>query len=111
MVWAMSPSPEVDDRYCLRELVWCGLCDRAMKPALLSTRIRFYGCTNPSCPRPLVEADLVEVLTWQAFLCLFAEPTAEISAQEQRQALAQTLDRVTVGANLGEMRYGWRSTP
>ena len=31
-----------------------------MKPALLSTGIRFYGCTSPHCPRPLIEADLLE---------------------------------------------------
>jgi hypothetical protein len=107
----MSPAPEVDDRYLLRDLVWCGLCDVAIKPALLSTRIRFYGCRNPACPRPLVEADLMETLVWQAFLYLFAEPTVEISDVEQRQALEHTLQRVTVGRDLGQMNYLWRDTP
>jgi hypothetical protein len=111
MTWAMSPTPEVDDRYLLRGLVCCGLCDVAMKPALLATRIRFYGCTNPGCPRPLIEADLMETLVWQAFEYLFAEPTTEVTAEEQRQALEHTLERVTVGVDLGQPRYVWRHLP
>ncbi len=43
MVWAMSPEPDVDDRYLLRDLVWCGLCAVPMKAALLSTSRRFYA--------------------------------------------------------------------
>jgi len=105
MTWAMSPAREVDDRYLLRDLVWSDLCDVAMKPAFLSTRIRFYGCTNPRCPRPLIEADLVEVLAWQAFQHLFTEPEAEITDQEQHQALHHTLKWVSIGADLGDLRY------
>jgi hypothetical protein len=56
MTWAVSPVPDVDDRYLLRDLVWCGQCDVPMKPALLSTTERFYGCTDPECPRSLVQA-------------------------------------------------------
>ncbi len=111
MVWAMSPSAEVDNRYLLRDLVSCGLCDIAMKPALLSTRIRFYGCTNPRCPRPLVEADLVEALVWQVFWYLFAEPEADVTTDEQRQALEHALERVTIGADLGAILYHWRDQP
>jgi hypothetical protein len=98
MVLAMSSSPEVDGRYLLRDLVWCQLCGVCMKPALLSTRIRFYGCTNPACPRPLIEADLVETLVWQAFLYLFAAPDTEMTTAEQRPVLEHVLERVTVGA-------------
>jgi hypothetical protein len=110
MVWAMSPSPETDDRYLLRELVWCGLCDVGMKPAFLSTRTRFYGCTNPACPRPLIEADLAETLARQAFLYLFAEPVIESTTHERRPVLEHVLERVIVGADLGELRYQWRDT-
>ena len=111
MVWAMSPSPEVDDRYLLRDLIWCQLCDVSMKPALLSTRIRFYGCTNPACPRLLIEADLVETLVWQAFLYLFARPGTELTTDEQGQVLAHVLERVSIGADLGDVRYQWRDVP
>src|SRR5437762_6115454 len=107
MVWAMSPAPDVDDRYLLRDLVWCGLCDVPMKAALLSTSRRFYGCTCLDCPRSLLPADLLEVLVWQAFLYLFAEPTTELTSAKQRQAL----ERATVGVDLGDVRYCWRVLP
>jgi len=82
-----------------------------MKPALLSTLIRFYGCTNPPCPRPLIEADLLEALAWQAFRYLFAEPGTKISEPERHLVLQHFLERVTVGADLGGMRYRWRDVP
>jgi hypothetical protein len=108
MVWATSPSPEADDRYLLRDLIWCRLCDVSMKPALLSTRIRFYGCTNPTCPRPLVEADLAETLVRQAFLYRFTAPDTGSTTGGQRPVLEHVLERVTVGTDLGELRYQWR---
>ncbi len=108
MVWAMSPEPDVDDRYLLRDLVWCGLCAVPMKAALLSTSRRFYGCTCLDCPRSLLPAGLLEALVWQAFLYLFADTSAELTTDEQRQALAHALERVTVGVDLGEVRYQWR---
>jgi hypothetical protein len=111
MVWAMSPEPKVDDRYLLGELVWCGLCDVPMKAALLPASRRFYGCTSRSCPRSLIPADLTETLVWQAFLYLFADAGAEPTSAEQRQALAHTLERVTVGTDLGNVRYSWRDVP
>jgi hypothetical protein len=111
MVWAMSASPEAEERYLVRDLLWCGLCEVALKPALLATRIRFYGCTNPGCPRPLIEADLLETLVWQAFEYLFLEPTAEVTTEEQRMMLEHALERVTVGADLGQLRYVWRDAP
>jgi hypothetical protein len=111
MVWATSPSPKVDDRYVLRDLIWCGLCDVDMRPALLSTSRRFYGCTSLACPRSLVPADLLEILVWQAFLYLFADPRAESALDEQHQALNHALERVTVGVDLGDVRYCWREMP
>src|SRR6266568_7995792 len=71
MTWAMSPPSEVDDRYLLRDLAWCGPCGLSLEPALLSPDRRFYGCRNIHCPRPLVPAELLEALVWQAFWYLF----------------------------------------
>jgi hypothetical protein len=111
MVWAMPLELGVDDRCMLRDLVWCGLCDVPMIAALLSTGRRFYGCTRVGCPRALVPADLLEALVWQAFAYLFADTSAELTADEQRQALVQTLERMTVGVDLGDLRYQWRDEP
>ncbi len=91
--------------------MWCGLCDVSMKAALLSMSRRFYGCTSLDCPRPLIPADLAETLVWQAFQYLFADPTAELTTAEQRQALEHALERVTVGVDLGDVRYCWRDLP
>jgi hypothetical protein len=103
----MIEPPAVDDGYLLRDLVWCGLCDAPRRPASQ----RFYGCTNPSCPRPLFSAALLDVVAWQAFLYFFADPTIQLTRQEQRQALELALERVTVGADLGDLRYRWRDVP
>jgi hypothetical protein len=111
MVWAVSPSLKVDDPYLLRDLVWCGLCDVAMRPALLPASRRFYGCTHVGCARSLVPAELLEMLVWQAFLYLFADASAELTTSEQRQALVHALERVTVGVDLGDVRYSWRYAP
>jgi hypothetical protein len=111
MTWAMSPSPDVDDRYLLRDLVWCGLCGLRLDAALLSPDRRFYGCRSIHCPRPVIPAEMLETLVWQAFLYLFADPTAELSGKEQRQALVHALERVTVGVGLGDVRYQWRDQP
>ncbi len=111
MTWAMSPPSEVDDRYLLRDLAWCGPCGLSLEPALLSPDRRFYGCRNIHCPRPLVPAELLEALVWQAFWYLFAEPGSELTAEEQRQALAHALEQVTVGVDLGDVRYQWRDLP
>ena len=111
MTWATSRAPEVDDRYLLRGLAWCGPCDLSLVPACILPGKRFYGCRNLHCARPLVTAETLETLVWQAFLYLFAEPTADVTWNEQRQALEHVLDRVTVGADLGEVRYRWRDQP
>jgi hypothetical protein len=111
MTWAMSPTPDVDDRYLLRDLVWCGLCGLRLEAALLSPDRRFYGCRNIHCPRPLVPAEMLETMVWQAFLYLFAQVDAELSDEGQRWALEHALERVTVGADFGEVRYHWRDMP
>jgi hypothetical protein len=62
-------------------------------------------------PRLLIPADLVEVLAWQAFWYLFADTSAELTADEQRQALDHALEWVTVGVDLGDVRYQWHDLP
>jgi hypothetical protein len=109
MLSAISPSRGADDPYLLRGLVQCGLCEVPMKPARLSTDRRFYGCVAAACPRSLVPADLLDPLVWQAFLYRLAVPGAESTVEEQRQALEQALARVTVGTDLGDVRYQWRA--
>jgi hypothetical protein len=97
--------------YTLRDLIWCGLCDVPMKPALLSTGRRFYGCIRVGCPRPVASADLLETLVWQAFRYRFAEPGGSLSAVARDKALAHALERTTVGVDLGDLRYQWRDEP
>jgi hypothetical protein len=99
------------DRYLLRDLARCGLCDVVMTPALLSTRVRFYGCTNRWCPRPLVSAELLEVLVWQAFRYRFTESAMDISVGERARMLGGALERVSVGVDMGDVRYQWRGLP
>ena len=111
MTWAMSPPADTAERYLLRDLVWCGPCGMPMEPAMLSPNKRFYGCPSIHCPRPVIPAEILEILVWQAFVYLFAEVGPEISAEEQRAALVHSLERVTVGADLGELRYQWRDLP
>jgi hypothetical protein len=83
----------------------------SLAPAWLFPGKRFYGCRNIYCARPLVPAELLETLVWQAFLYLFADPAAQVTAEEQRQVLEHVLERVTVGADLGQVRYQWRDQP
>ena len=42
---------------------------------------------------------------------LFSEADPEISAEEQRAALVHSLERVTVGVDLGTLHYRWRDQP
>jgi hypothetical protein len=102
------PLAAVDGQYVLVGLAWCGLCGLALEPAPISPGKRFYGCRSIHCPRPVVPAELLETLVWQAFRYLFVEPGVELSDDEQRQALAHSLEQVTVGEDLGDIRYQWR---
>ncbi len=111
MPWAMAVGADVDDRFVVRDLVWCRPCGLGMTALVMSPGRRFYGCRNIHCPRPVIPAELLETLVWQAFLYLFAEADPEISTEDQRAALAHSLQRVTVGVDLGEVRYQWRDLP
>jgi hypothetical protein len=111
MPWAMAVGAEVDERFLVRDLVWCGPCGLSLSALVMSPGRWFYGCRNIHCPRPVIPAEMLEVLVWQAFLYLFAEPDPEISAVDQRAALVHSLERVTVGVDLSDVRYCWRDQP
>lgn len=111
MPWAMAFHTDIDERFLLRDLVWCGPCGLRMAALTMSPGRPFYGCRNIHCPRPVIPAQMLETLVWQAFLYLFAEGDPEISAEDQRAALAHSLQRVTVGVDLGSVRYQWRDQP
>jgi hypothetical protein len=107
----MAVAADIDERFLVRELVWCGPCGLSMPAVIISPGRRSYGCRNRHCPRPVIPAQMLETLVWQAFVYLFAEVDPEISAEDQRAALAHSLERVTVGIDLGDVRYQWRDLP
>jgi hypothetical protein len=111
MPWAMAVGADVDERFLVRDLVWCGPCETEMVALVMSPGRRFYGCRNLRCARPVLPAEMLEALVWQAFLYLFADPDPEISVEEQRAALVHSLEQVTVGVDLGSLRYAWRDVP
>jgi hypothetical protein len=107
----MAVGADVDERFLVRDLVWCGPCGLGMSALVMSPGRRFYGCRSIHCRRPVSPAEMLETLVWQAFLYLFAEHDPEISAEDQRAVLVHGLERVTVGVDLGELRYQWRDLP
>jgi hypothetical protein len=111
MPWAIAVGADVDERFLVRDLVWCGRCGRGMPALVMSPGRRFYGCRNIHCLRPVIAAEMLEALAWQAFLYLFAESEPELSPAERRAALIQSLERLTVGVDLGDVRYFWRDVP
>src|SRR3712207_5215964 len=50
------PAEGQHDLYLLRDLTRCELCKHHMVPVLL-IGVRYYGCTSPTCIRPLVPAE------------------------------------------------------
>lgn len=95
------------DRYLLRQLIWCELCNRAMVPARL-TGVRYYACNSPSCPRTLIPAEGIERLIWQQY-CLLHEGTEVVVMTAMRQrALRQALNRVRVGEDMFEFWCEWK---
>jgi hypothetical protein len=80
-------------------------CDAGLLPVSIGPETRFYACPNLSCPRPLVRAEVLEALVWQALLYRYPESRPH----GRQQVLEQAFTRVSVGADLGEVRYQWRS--
>jgi recombinase-like zinc beta ribbon protein len=111
MPWAMAVGVDVDERFLVRDLVRCGPCGLGMSALVMSPGRRFYGCRNIHCPRPVISAEMLETLVWQAFLYLFADTDVELSSMDQRAAFVHSLQRVTVGVDLGDVRYQWRDQP
>ncbi|MGC9666862.1 hypothetical protein ACNTMW_09945 [Planosporangium sp. 12N6] len=103
----MSPVPGSDEEYLLVDLAWCGPCELALLPALITGR-RFYACRNIHCPCPVVPAGLLDEWAWRAFLHRFTQPDIDRTTHEKRQILERALERVTVGMGLGQIRYHWR---
>ena len=104
----MTCGTECTDQYLLRNLVWCGLCGAPMVACLMSTGIRYYGCTSTACPRPLVPADEAEQQVWGRFVDLNEAVADILPPDRRRQSLRLVLRRVVVGATGAELRLHWR---
>lgn len=96
------------DRYFLRDLIWCGGCDRSLVPLLGARQPRYYGCANWECSQGPVPADGVEQRVWQRFAGLNEAAARGVRGEHRRAALRQVLRRVVVGAGHDDLRFEWR---
>jgi Recombinase zinc beta ribbon domain len=96
-----------DDRFILRGLIWCAVCDQAMTPTTDAAGIRQYRCPDPDCPRRLVLAEMAERLAWDHFAHLNEANATAISPEERREALRPVLARVWVGRTVYDQYYEW----
>jgi hypothetical protein len=94
------------DAYLLRDLIWCELCDRAMRPLLIQGT-RYYECENEQCPRPMPARE-IELLLWQQYILLFEGTDAVVPTQVRRAALRRKLARVRVGEDIFEFWCDWK---
>jgi len=111
MTYAFSPPPGPDDSYSLRDLLWCGLCNVLMLPVFIagSESERYYGCTELTCSRRVVPAEVIENLVWFEYAQLFGLASAwDIPQLERGPRLVKGLERMTLGMELFERRYQWR---
>jgi hypothetical protein len=111
MSYAFSPLPGPDDPFGLRDLLWCGLCDVVMVPVHIvdSESVRYYCCSQQSCPRLPVPAEVIENLVWFEYAQLYLiENARDIPEPERGPRLAKALDRVTLGLELFERSYQWQ---
>jgi hypothetical protein len=92
-------------RYLLRGLLWCGLCDAAFAACLMSTGIRYYGCTSIGCPRPLVNAEEAEQVVWKGFALKHGAEADAAKRNERQAALHEALVRVTVHSGASELDF------
>ncbi len=105
--WALLLN-EGSDFYLLRDLLWCGLCDEPFAACLMSTGIRYYGCTNVGCPRPLVNAEEAEQVVWQRFSKHNPALAPLVTRTHRQIALSENLKRATVQSGVSEMGFEWR---
>jgi hypothetical protein len=97
-----------DDRYTLRGLLWCAVCDAAMTPVAADAGVRQYRCPDPECPRRLVVAEMAERLVWEHFAHLNPDEAVAIDPEDRRQSLRQVLARVWVGQTVYDLYFEWR---
>jgi len=105
--WALLLNEDVDF-HLLRGLLWCGLCDAPFAACLMSTGIRYYGCTNIGCPRPLVNAEEAERVVWKGFALKHEAEAGATKRNERQAALHDALVRVTVHGGVSDMGFEWR---
>jgi hypothetical protein len=103
---ALAAAGSQGDRYLLRDLIWCGLCDVAMEPVVLSGT-RYYACKNGRCPRP-IPADGVELLVWQQYAVLYEGTEVVVPTALRRDALRRKLTRVRIGTDMFEFWCEWK---
>lgn len=106
VVYVHNPAEFVP--YFLRGLLRCGPCGELLIPAYNGDRRRFYGCPNRKCPRPLVDAESVELAVWQRYATLNEQAATEVRRNQRHEALVEVLTRANVGQSLADIWYDWR---
>jgi len=106
MVWVSGQTQL--EIYFLRGLLWCEPCGELLVPAKTADDWRFYGCPGRSCPRPIIEAALVEAAVWQRYTALNEEAAGRVRRDQRREALVELLTRVTVGSTIVDLGFDWR---
>jgi Recombinase zinc beta ribbon domain len=97
------------DRYLLRGLLWCGLCDESFAACLTSKGIRYYGCLSTRCPRPLVPAEEAEQFVWKGFVLRYEAVAGGLKRDQRQAALSEALERVTVHSGASDLDLSWRT--
>ncbi len=101
------PSPNGQaDPYLLRDLIWCELCNRAMRPLLIKST-RYYECENEQCPRP-IPAREIELLIWHQYVLLYEGTEAVVPTARRREAFRNRLTRVRIGEDIFEFWCDWK---
>jgi hypothetical protein len=101
--------PVTIDRYLLRGLLWCGLCDEPFTACLTSTGLRYYGCTSDRCSRPLVPAEEAEQVVWRGFVLRYEAVAGGLRRDQRQAALYEAVERVTVHSGASELDLAWRT--
>jgi hypothetical protein len=102
------PANDSADPYLLRDLLWCGLCDEPFAACLMSTGVRYYGCMNQECRRPLVPAEETEQLVWKGFVLRYEAVAGGLKRDQRQAALHDAFERVTVHSGASELDFAWR---